>query len=626
MKKLNLFLGIICAFAVCLVSCQKEKTTGQIQGLVTNANTSEPIQGVNISLSPTGASAVTGSDGRYEFANLQPGNYTVQGVKAGFESNTKNISITAGNVSSGDMQLRPTVSGFRLNVEYLDFGTNFSQLQFKIINASATLPMSWEIMESMNWMTVTPSTGNLQGGHETTITVNIDRSLITQSTTANLTVRSADQSIVLPVNVSVSGNNGPQLQLSENSIDFGTSANSLTFYVMNTGPANTSLQWFCSNINVGWLTLNPTSGNTAGGASTQVVATIDRTQISGIVSTSVTVSGAGSTSTITFSASASGSGSAILQLSEGSLDFGETATTKTFQVKNVGSNGTTLSWNIEPFNAPWLTITPMSGTTASGSGTLVTAVVDRTQISGPVSATITVNGTNNSANLNVSVQYVDNSVVVPDGLFCFFNFDGEEIVDYYGNYTGINSGAVASTDTPSGEGKSMDFDGTSSFIMVEDNIIPAGCPYSVSLWFKTGRVDQFIIGTDANGNDANYNHYYECTMSITQNSALKMVYITNTSVNSSTPQWVTNSISSYIDNHWHMLTFTFDGTNGKIYMDGALFEMKGSSKLQWGSNVNTTFFGTNFNMGYYNGKLDNFRSYNRALTAQEVQTLYNAKQ
>ena len=456
MKKLNLFLGIICAFAVCLVSCTKEKATGRIQGIVTNMNTTEPIQGVNISLSPTGASAVTGSDGRYEFNNLEVGNYTVQGVKAGFESNTKNISITAGNVSSGDMQLRPTVSGFRLNVEYLDFSTNFSQLQFKIINASATLPLSWEIMESMNWMTVTPSTGNLQGGQEVTVTVNIDRSLITQSTSANLTVRSADQSIVLPVNVSVSGNNGPQLQLSENSIDFGTSANSLTFYVMNTGPANTSLQWFCSNINVGWLTLNPMSGNTAGGASTQVV----------------------------------------------------------------------------------------------------TALVDRTKITGPVSTTVTVTGTNNSANLNVAASYVDNTLVVADGLFCFFNFDGEEITDYYGNYTGLNVGAVASTDTPSGEGKSMQF-------------------YSPV-------------------------------------------------------KWTTNSASNYVDNRWHMLTLTFDGNTGMIFIDGVLFETKANNELKWASDANTCYLGTtadkNGNIKFFNGKLDNFRSYNRALTAQEVQMLFNAKQ
>ena len=223
MKKLAIILGIVCAFAVCLVSCKEEETTGKIQGFVTNYLTNEPIQGVNISLSPTGASAVTGSDGRYEFANLQPGNYTVQGMKQGFESNTKNITIAAGYISSGDMQLRPAATGFRLNVEYLDFGSAFSDLSFKIINVSSNTPMSWEIVESLNWLTATPSTGNLQGGQETTVNVSIDRSLLTQSTTAYITVRSADQTIVLPINVTMGGNNGPQLQLSETSLDFGTS-------------------------------------------------------------------------------------------------------------------------------------------------------------------------------------------------------------------------------------------------------------------------------------------------------------------------------------------------------------------------------------------------------------------
>ena len=617
-------LGIVFAFALCLMtSCVKENNTGRIQGLVTNYNTNEPIQGVNISLSPTGASAVTGSDGRYEFNNLNPGNYTVQGMKSGFESNTKNITITSGNVSSGDMMLTPLVSGFRLNVEYLDFGTNFSQLSFKIINASSTLPMSWEIVESLNWLETSPSTGNIQGGQETTVMVNIDRSLLTQSTTANITVRSADQSVVLPVNVTVAGNNGAQLQLSETNLDFGTSANSLAFYVMNTGPANTSLNWVCSNINVGWLTLNPTSGNTAGGASTQVIATIDRSQINGVVSTSVSVSGAGSTSTITFSASASGSGSAILQLSEGSLDFGETATTKTFQVKNVGSDGTTLSWSINPLNVDWLTLTPMSGTTASGSGTLVTALIDRDKIHGPVSTTVTVTGTNNSANLNVSASYVDNSLVVADGLFCFFNFDGDDIVDYYGNYTGLNAGAQSTTDTPSGEGQSMQFNGESAYIIVQDNIIPGGVAFSVNFWFKTGRNNQIFVGSDAN----NYYNYLSC-LGLDGNSCIE--YRSGVEHAYSPVTWTTNSISSYVDNRWHMLTLTFNGTTGLIFLDGVLFETKANNELNWSSNVNTSYLGTtadkNGNLGFYNGKLDNFRSYNRALTTQEIQMLFNAKQ
>lgn len=598
MKKLNLILGIVCAFAVCLTSCVKEKTTGQIQGLVTNYTTNEPIQGVNISLSPTGASAVTGSDGRYEFANLQPGNYTVQGVKAGFESNTKNITITQGNTSSGDMQLRPAATGFRLNVDYLDFGTSFSQMQFKIINASANTPMSWEISESLNWLETSPSTGNIQGGQETTVMVNIDRSLLTQSTTANITVRSADQSVVLPVNVTVAGNNGAQLQLSETNLDFGTSANSLAFYVMNTGPANTSLNWVCSNINVGWLTLNPTSGNTAGGASTQVIATIDRSQINGVVSTSVSVSGAGSTSTITFSASASGSGSAILQLSEGSLDFGETATTKTFQVKNVGSDGTTLSWSINPLNVDWLTLTPMSGTTASGSGTLVTALVDRTKITGPVSTTITVVGTNNSANLNVSATYVDNSVLVTEGLLAYYNFNDGTANDWHGNVNAINMGCELSTDTPDGSSYSMEFNGTGASLSVP-SILPTGnSEWSLNLWIKTGSNNSCFISSESQ------------YMGV-KNSKIYVHAVSD------------NSVSQYLDFQWHMVTISYNGSKTYVYMDGALFEIM--NYHYWQNPIIS--IGAYFsNSIYYAGKMDNIRTYNRALTAQEVQTLYNAKQ
>lgn len=623
MKKLELKLAcaILFVFSLCLItSCVKEKATGRIQGIVTNANTTEPIQGVNISLSPSGASAVTGSDGRYEFNNLEPGNYTVQGVKQGYESNTKNISITAGNVSSGDMQLRPMVSGFRLNVEYLDFGPSFSQLQFKIINKSETIPLSWEIMESLNWMEVTPNTGNLSGGQETTVTVNIDRSLIQQSTTANLTVRSGDQSVVLPVNVTVNGNDGPQLHLSETSLDFGTTATSLAFYVQNTGPATTSLNWVCSSINVSWLTLNPISGNTAGGTSTQVIATIDRSQITGIVSTSVTVTGAGSSQAITFTASASGTGTAILQLSEESLDFGETATTKTFQVRNVGSDGTTLDWTIATPSVDWLTFNPMSGTTASGSGSLVTAIIDRSKIHGPVSTTVTVNGSNNSANLSVSAAYVDNTLVVSDGLFCFFNFDGDQIVDYYGNYTGINAGAVVSTDTPSGEGHSYQFNGENAFILVQDNIVPAGSPFTINIWFKTGRNNQALIGSDDH-----FTAWSESCLVFKEDSHIEYC-------SGNYAYWTTDgTVTLYIDNRWHMLTLTFNGSIGMIYIDGNLFETKSRDDLAWGSEVNNSFFGVDKEQhgdayGFYNGKLDNFRSYNRALSTTEIQALYNAKQ
>ena len=486
MKKMKLVMGVVLVLALGLfsTSCKKEVATGKIQGLVTNYATSEPIQGVNISLSPTGASAVTGSDGRYEFNNLEPGNYTVQGTKSGFESNTKNITITSGNVSSGDMQLRPAATGFRLNVDYLDFGTNFTQMSFKIINVSTTNAMSWEIVESLNWLETSPSTGSIQGGQETTVNVAIDRSLLSQTTTANITVRSADHSVVLPINVTVSGDNAPQLQLSETTLDFGTTANNLTFSVMNVGPNGTTLNWTCSNITVDWLTLSPTSGSTAGGNSTMVMATIDRTKFNGIVSTSVTVNGAGMSSTIVFNAQSEGSGVAILQLSENTLDFGEQETAMTFQVRNIGTNSSVLDWTISTPAVNWLTISPMSGSTVAGNASLVTVLIDRSMFSSDVSTNITVSGGGNTASIAVSAKYFDNTIVVGEGLYCFFNFDEQDIVDYNGNYTGINAGVVPSSDTPSGLGKSMQFDGN-SFILVQNNVVPTSTNYTISYWFKT---------------------------------------------------------------------------------------------------------------------------------------------
>ena len=618
-SRIQLALGFAFAFALCMMtSCEKEKpvATGKIQGIVTNSITGEPIKSVNISLSPTGLSAVTGSDGRYEFNNLEPGQYTVQGMKEGYESNTKNITIVAGNISSGDMTMKPMVSGFTLNVQTLDFGESFSQLQFKIINASQTMPLSWEIEESLNWLTATPNSGNLQGGQETTVSVNIDRTQVQQSITSNIIVRSADQSNVLPVNVVVAGNNGPQLQLSENSIDFGTAANSLAFYVQNTGPATTSLNWVCSNILVDWLTLTPTSGNTAGGASTMVTATIDRSKIDGMVSTSVSVSGAGTSSTITFSAASSGTGTAILQLSEGSLDFGETETIKSFQVKNVGSDGTTLNWTISTPTVDWLTFNPMSGSTTAGSGTLVTAMIDRSKIHGPVSTTVTVNGSFNNANLSVSATYVDNTLVISDGLSCFFNFDGNGIEDYFGNYTGISAGAVVSTDTPSGEGQSIQLNG-SSYVVVQGNIVPGGNAFSINIWFKTSNADQALVGSDQHSGGV-------------RRSALVFSSSANIYYRSYGSGWTTNgTVSNYLDNQWHMMTLTYDGTILMAYVDGSLFETKSESDMKWGSNVNVSYIGadeTNSLGSYFTGKLDNFRSYNRALTASEIQTLYNAKQ
>lgn len=82
-----------------------------------------------------------------------------------------------------------------------------------------------------------------------------------------------------------------------------------------------------------------------------------------------------------------------------------------------------------------------------------------------------------------------------------------------------------------------------------------------------------------------------------------------------------------------MLTFTYNGSTCIWYIDGILFETAQNNYMFWRSDINTTYFGKHgggfvagTNYLPFNGKIDNIRTYNRALTQDEVRALYNAKQ
>jgi hypothetical protein len=75
---------------------------------------------------------------------------------------------------------------------------------------------------------------------------------------------------------------------------------------------------------------------------------------------------------------------------------------------------------------------------------------------------------------------------------------------------------------------------------------------------------------------------------------------------------------------WHLVTATYDGTAGKLYLDGALvatdtFTAPASANLPLyiGRLYSTNGYG-------WNGKMDDIRLYNKALTEAEVAALYNA--
>lgn len=73
---INLFWFILCALQF---SCTKDivDTSGNLIGVVSDARTGSFLSGALVSTSPAGKSYTTGTDGKYEFVNLESKEYTI---------------------------------------------------------------------------------------------------------------------------------------------------------------------------------------------------------------------------------------------------------------------------------------------------------------------------------------------------------------------------------------------------------------------------------------------------------------------------------------------------------------------------------------------------------------------
>ena len=108
MTKTILFIGaLILAFAVSSCSKRNFDTHTSLWGIVSDAVTNDPISGANVTMSPGGRSQVTGSDGRFEFKDLEPQQYTITVQRIGYQTNRRTITAVVGEKTEANIQLTP---------------------------------------------------------------------------------------------------------------------------------------------------------------------------------------------------------------------------------------------------------------------------------------------------------------------------------------------------------------------------------------------------------------------------------------------------------------------------------------------------------------------------------------
>lgn len=94
MRKLVLCAIMAFVFAAC--SQTEYSVFSTLHGVVSDYETGNPVSGVNVVLSPSGATKITGSDGYFEFQELTPQQYTVTVQKEGYTTNRKSITAVSG--------------------------------------------------------------------------------------------------------------------------------------------------------------------------------------------------------------------------------------------------------------------------------------------------------------------------------------------------------------------------------------------------------------------------------------------------------------------------------------------------------------------------------------------------
>ena len=80
-----------------------------ISGTVIDLDTGDPVQQATVTLSPSGYNTYTGSDGYFEFLDLDAQQYTITVQKTGYVTNRKTISTVAGSVKEIKLTLQKKI-------------------------------------------------------------------------------------------------------------------------------------------------------------------------------------------------------------------------------------------------------------------------------------------------------------------------------------------------------------------------------------------------------------------------------------------------------------------------------------------------------------------------------------
>ena len=228
-------------------------------------------------------------------------------------------------------------------------------------------------------------------------------------------------------------------------------------------------------------------------------------------------------------------------------------------------------------------------------------------------------GTNNSDTMEIVIGIGD--IIPRDGLVGWWPFNGNANDESGNGNHGTINGPTLTTDRYGNQNEAYDFDG------INDNISLSNVPFinqiTLSFWINIP-FDGGGITIVQNCPFFPYNTSF-ATSSLPTNYHQYILYSNNCPL---TAQNYYLNHSGSIVNSWHNLVYTIDkNSDCRLYFDGIFQGLYNGSNFENCSNKNTNLrFGGNWvsnDPQWFKGKLDDIGIWNRALTQEEITSLYN---
>jgi hypothetical protein len=228
-------------------------------------------------------------------------------------------------------------------------------------------------------------------------------------------------------------------------------------------------------------------------------------------------------------------------------------------------------------------------------------------------ATITAayNGQNYEATVNV---------VVDTGLNTWLKFDetsGTTAADAsgYGNNATINGGV---TWTSGQIGNAVNLDGTNGYIALPEGVVSSADSITVAAWVNLDTVSNWSRIFDF-GSGTSTNMYLT-----PQNGANGNIRFGIKNNNSS--EEIIDGTSALATGGWHHVAVTLNGSIGILYVDGSEVGRNTSMTIKpsdMGATTQNWIGRSQYSDPYLDGRVDDFRIYNRAISSSEVTSLMN---